>query len=151
MKHDLSKWIARAAELSEQHPREQGLKHEVIPPRLEVLGLSEQHPREQGLKQPVGGRLRFADLAFRATSKRTRIETGDRGALRSAQTELSEQHPREQGLKLGMVDGADLVVDLSEQHPREQGLKPPGPRPVFVDLPALRARFKRTMFEAPYR
>jgi len=38
--------------------------------------LSEQHPREQGLKLSPG-RCAGAGLpAFRATSKRTRIETG---------------------------------------------------------------------------
>jgi len=37
--------------------------------------LSEQHPREQGLKHP-GNPLTLATVeAFRATSKRTRIET----------------------------------------------------------------------------
>ncbi len=37
--------------------------------------LSEQHPREQGLKHQFAGRGTVQDAAFRATSKRTRIET----------------------------------------------------------------------------
>jgi len=61
--------------------------------------LSEQHPREQGLKRGTGKFLPAARYAFRATSKRTRIETrGWRHTLES-HTGLSEQHPREQGLK----------------------------------------------------
>jgi len=63
--------------LSEQHPREQGLKPQLA---LTVIGLSaylsEQHPREQGLKPEIpdiDGEV--AASSFRATSKRTRIET----------------------------------------------------------------------------
>jgi len=38
--------------LSEQHPREQGLKQEEEGSYAKVvIGLSEQHPREQGLKR----------------------------------------------------------------------------------------------------
>jgi len=63
--------------LSEQHPREQGLKlrRNFVSCHFRSL-LSEQHPREQGLKHglPQFGQ-RFGS-AFRATSKRTRIETG---------------------------------------------------------------------------
>jgi len=40
--------------LSEQHPREQGLKHSIISiVTLIFLNLSEQHPREQGLKHKL--------------------------------------------------------------------------------------------------
>jgi len=37
--------------------------------------LSEQHPREQGLKLVSSGFLLSFSISFRATSKRTRIET----------------------------------------------------------------------------
>jgi len=36
--------------LSEQHPREQGLKPSVLDLANTTFALSEQHPREQGLK-----------------------------------------------------------------------------------------------------
>jgi len=42
----------------------------------------------------------YSFLAFRATSKRTRIETIDCGERIGIAWSLSEQHPREQGLKL---------------------------------------------------
>ena len=61
--------------LSEQHPREQGLK---LPGSLSwslARLLSEQHPREQGLKQSYWFAKPDRLIAFRATSKRTRIET----------------------------------------------------------------------------
>jgi len=62
-------------QLSEQHPREQGLKlvFTELPPG--VIDLSEQHPREQGLKL-----LKQPEDSY-------------------YYLELSEQHPREQGLK----------------------------------------------------
>mgnify|MGYP006962354814 FL=1 len=62
--------------LSEQHPREQGLKLPICQLQCRLPStLSEQHPREQGLKhQDLDEALHFLD-AFRATSKRTRIET----------------------------------------------------------------------------
>jgi len=64
--------------LSEQHPREQGLKHTIGDPTDEVhTPLSEQHPREQGLKHLAGDEFTRYTTTFRATSKRTRIETGD--------------------------------------------------------------------------
>jgi len=63
-------------------------------------------------------------VAFRATSKRTRIETTLIIVARSSGADLSEQHPREQGLKLHSPEFDDLPSKLSEQHPREQGLKP---------------------------
>ena len=62
--------------LSEQHPREQGLKQCCHKEKKEMkFRLSEQHPREQGLK------LSLSDVV-------------------SGNEVLSEQHPREQGLKL---------------------------------------------------
>jgi len=61
--------------------------------------LSEQHPREQGLKHLKNPRAIAAIKAFRATSKRTRIETSQRRSYTPAPIPLSEQHPREQGLK----------------------------------------------------
>ena len=61
--------------LSEQHPREQGLKLEWWIDQETGYPLSEQHPREQGLKH------------------RGRTGGGPR------RPRLAEQHPREQGLK----------------------------------------------------
>mgnify|MGYP006950002743 CR=1 FL=1 len=147
--------------------------------------LSEQHPREQGLKLPFRHNFTFSILTFRATSKRTRIETWERD-YRGELCSLSEQHPREQGLKpminnirhyssstfratskrtrietfhaaiyhcaswsfqSNIQENKDWnssggstrrpATRLSEQHPREQGLKlfrsapGPGEIPVF--------------------
>ena len=112
--------------LSEQHPREQGLKLCTVlekicirsptfratskRTRIEtsklqdilrgVCALSEQHPREQGLKRCLWCFAGKPVNTFRATSKRTRIETSLRGLRTVAVWVLSEQHPREQGLKL---------------------------------------------------
>jgi len=61
--------------LSEQHPREQGLKHGGFTLRKCFRNLSEQHPREQGLKLRTCIGIVLILCAFRATSKRTRIET----------------------------------------------------------------------------
>jgi len=98
--------------LSEQHPREQGLKPIVSLTYLPVLILSEQHPREQGLKHVVAPIIASPIGSFRATSKRTRIETGLQGTS-SPGLWLSEQHPREQGLKLTTTDG--IRVDTNFQ------------------------------------
>ncbi len=63
--------------------------------------LSEQHPREQGLKRSWCTREnRSRWRSFRATSKRTRIETAVATTQIDFRPMLSEQHPREQGLKL---------------------------------------------------
>jgi len=40
-----------------------------------AISLSEQHPREQGLKQKAEALANQTNYPFRATSKRTRIET----------------------------------------------------------------------------
>ncbi len=85
--------------------------------------LSEQHPREQGLKHLVGGPAHPTTSSFRATSKRTRIETEFHQLVEHRETMLSEQHPREQGLKPRMRSSVWPTTRLSEQHPREQGLK----------------------------
>jgi len=61
--------------LSEQHPREQGLKRGYLMLGMGTYSLSEQHPREQGLKLTTSDYFSIAQKAFRATSKRTRIET----------------------------------------------------------------------------
>jgi len=62
--------------LSEQHPREQGLKLcSTLQDVLAAAELSEQHPREQGLKLLSNYIFGVGHEAFRATSKRTRIET----------------------------------------------------------------------------
>ena len=94
-----------------------------VPDQGDTETLSEQHPREQGLKPGIRDKIGGAVDSFRATSKRTRIETGrletrkrpvppfratskrtrieTRVPGRPSQTgrRLSEQHPREQGLK----------------------------------------------------
>jgi len=62
--------------LSERHPPKQGLK----PGSGWMLnhhgpGLSERHPPKQGLKQATLQRPCTAEVAFRATSTKTRIET----------------------------------------------------------------------------
>ncbi len=85
--------------LSEQHPREQGLKLEnpdCLPMKVK---LSEQHPREQGLKHMRSKKKIGIISPFRATSKRTRIETIQHPWSSQDCLALSEQHPREQGLK----------------------------------------------------
>jgi len=64
-----------AGKLSEQHPREQGLKLRRFDEVLFCQTLSEQHPREQGLKPIFPAIERHLLASFRATSKRTRIET----------------------------------------------------------------------------
>jgi len=43
----------RVVQLSEQHPREQGLKLKVSSDGRVNIPLSEQHPREQGLKHDI--------------------------------------------------------------------------------------------------
>jgi len=67
--------VGAKASLSEQHPREQGLKLVFRHRKERKLFLSEQHPREQGLKL-----LKQPEDSY-------------------YYLELSEQHPREQGLK----------------------------------------------------
>jgi len=61
--------------LSEQHPREQGLKQVTGETIYFANRLSEQHPREQGLKLYLIMTTENYCRTFRATSKRTRIET----------------------------------------------------------------------------
>jgi len=74
--------------LSEQHPREQGLKQRHQASAVETRrNLSEQHPREQGLKHVWW--------------------ICNNGVYRV----LSEQHPREQGLK--PVPTPDGLVEVS--------------------------------------
>ena len=91
--------VHRHQSLSEQHPREQGLKRATEDAINKRIFLSEQHPREQGLKPSTVWVTFTRRAAFRATSKRTRIETyWLTGSYRDNKT-LSEQHPREQGLK----------------------------------------------------
>ena len=86
--------------LSEQHPREQGLKHHNsycsarAPPAFQS-NIQENKDWNFKFRLPK----QWEHLAFRATSKRTRIETRpDPKRWRSLDL-LSEQHPREQGLK----------------------------------------------------
>jgi len=98
--HSSTSWHSGQRRLSEQHPREQGLKpSDVITGFTTIRILSEQHPREQGLKRDQCFDIPDILRAFRATSKRTRIETWVNGGYYAVQIELSEQHPREQGLK----------------------------------------------------
>ncbi len=84
--------------------------------------LSEQHPREQGLKL-FSQQGNVADEVFQSNIQENKDWnlTVTNPFLGSGK--LSEQHPREQGLKLqGLRDGGTFDL-LSEQHPREQGLK----------------------------
>ena len=124
LKHDGEISHRLALELSEQHPREQGLKLNVIRSFSAVSPtLSEQHPREQGLKRHRENIALVEPEAFRATSKRTRIETltlteywWRRYTFRatSKRTRIETPPP---------VYPLSPVHGLSEQHPREQGLK----------------------------
>ena len=135
--------------------------------------LSERHPREQGLKLPVAGDVVEDLLAFRATSKRTRIETRSARLRGSRSTQafratskrtrietksadgyclwavwLSERHPREQGLKLSlMLTDEGMPSRLSERHPREQGLKQPIILNSGILEQSFRATSKRTRIE----
>ena len=111
------------------------------------LRLSEQHPREQGLKlgDPVG--LLFIVSPFRATSKRTRIETDQAFCPAAPWSRLSEQHPREQGLKHARIPPDGGLITLSEQHPREQGLKLGNDLCKTAELDTFRATSKRTRIE----
>jgi len=75
------------------------------------------------LKLRYGNASHPTESAFRATSKRTRIETISGVPYQDAYPILSEQHPREQGLKHSGANVFLVTNVLSEQHPREQGLK----------------------------
>jgi len=85
--------------------------------------LSEQHPREQGLKPGFERSFfRLNGTAFRATSKRTRIETGKDygGGAVGGPFRATSKRTRIETRRIKMTD--DVCI-LSEQHPREQGLK----------------------------
>jgi len=136
-----------------------------------TAALSEQHPREQGLKLRIQERGTVEGAPFRATSKRTRIETANAAVARNAISRLSEQHPREQGLKPIECPGFHLFQasfratskrtrietsrrrrspgprPLSEQHPREQGLKQDRLPTRVSHLTPFRATSKRTRIE----
>jgi len=75
LKLNLNQRYRRPRPLSEQHPREQGLKLTIPGRGGAIAELSEQHPREQGLKPKNELWREWDKMAFRATSKRTRIET----------------------------------------------------------------------------
>ena len=110
--------------LSEQHPREQGLKRRRQHWQSRSSLLSEQHPREQGLKLRATIILVALLMPFRATSKRTRIETSLSWAgsakSRAFQSNIQENKDWNNG-----SDALSRIFKfLSEQHPREQGLKP---------------------------
>ena len=111
--------------LSEQHPREQGLKPGKRLSYFSLRMLSEQHPREQGLK-PNYPKSNFKPyMAFQSNIQENKDWNQLFLSRESFSVPLSEQHPREQGLKQTPGISGTLPVILSEQHPREQGLKPP--------------------------
>ncbi len=77
-----------------------------------VIPVQEQHPREQGLKHMAEEYGIIKREGSRATSTRTRIETGPRERVCDHLLQVQEQHPREQGLKLDLPDhgvGLELV------------------------------------------
>ncbi len=139
--------------LSEQHPREQGLKLKRPGPAVNypVTPLSEQHPREQGLKLTSSIWPRLPWYAFRATSKRTRIETIPQWdfwiPVRLFQSNIQENKD------WNSVSSTPLttpVTRLSEQHPREQGLKRERTLIVKRSSYPFRATSKRTRIETVY-
>ena len=129
----LSIWYFR---LSEQHPREQGLKHMItgidVPVEIKTFRATSKRTRIETTIctiyptcypsfRATSKRTRIettyvvlvlwhSGSTFRATSKRTRIETRRR-YLSIWYFRLSEQHPREQGLK-HMITGIDVPVEI---------------------------------------
>jgi len=61
--------------LSEQHPREQGLKHQDLDEALHFLDAFRATSKRTRIETPFRHNFTFSILTFRATSKRTRIET----------------------------------------------------------------------------
>ncbi len=113
-----------AKQLSEQHPREQGLKQNGVTALSPKTPLSEQHPREQGLKRCRSKSSKALPGVFQSNIQENKDWNKDRStnSYRCLQL-LSEQHPREQGLKPHICLDTFQKWYLSEQHPREQGLK----------------------------
>jgi len=67
---------------------------------VKKCGLSERHPEKQGLKlHEVLGEFLVVP-AFRASSRKTRIETSPSCGWSNVCAKLSERHPEKQGLKL---------------------------------------------------
>ena len=86
---------------------------------------------------------------FRATSKRTRIETTLRPPASAAPWQLSEQHPREQGLKLvtrheGLVKWLETFRATSKRTRIETQIMGPGHYNILM---TFRATSKRTRIE----
>ena len=134
--------------LSEQHPREQGLKHDDIDKQIQqwyTFRATSKRTRIETSHRSRPGEPSFPP--FRATSKRTRIETWDNRESMIGILKLSEQHPREQGLKLSNAQMVDLECILSEQHPREQGLKLQYIISALTLYKSFRATSKRTRIE----
>ena len=123
------------------------MKHIILSEILANTALSEQHPREQGLKPSLRLSILKMLQAFRATSKRTRIETQVSLIVTDVEIQLSEQHPREQGLKHSTCYTIWNTASLSEQHPREQGLKLAYAPNTILIQEAFRATSKRTRIE----
>ena len=63
--------------LSERHPEKQGLKPKPDPHVDDKITLSERHPEKQGLKLWGEKWYKMLIQAFRASSRKTRIETKD--------------------------------------------------------------------------
>jgi len=89
-----------------------------------VNSLSEQHPREQGLKHLCPHAVTSVIVTFRATSKRTRIETSEGIVNIDAQSTFRATSKRTRIETLWASRLKHQLYTLSEQHPREQGLKP---------------------------
>jgi len=85
--------------------------------------LSEQHPREQGLKPWRIPQRRALWLSFQSNIQENKDWNWLAVIIYNWDITLSEQHPREQGLKRHNADFDIHYLGLSEQHPREQGLK----------------------------
>jgi len=109
----------------EQVPRKQGLKLLLLKVVvLFILWHQEQVPRKQGLKLVKSLTCQTVTWPSRASSTKTRIETG-RLLLRQLRFhDHQEQVPRKQGLKLSPLNSfVGLFNAHQEQVPRKQGLK----------------------------
>jgi len=109
--------------LSERHPEKQGLKLRGPARITQGMHLSERHPEKQGLKPPSLTARMVSVRAFRAPSRKTRIETPRKKTMWHFAGWLSERHPEKQGLKPAPIKVWDLAEELSERHPEKQGLK----------------------------
>jgi len=85
----------------------------------------EQVPRKQGLKHIFKQLGVCHEPSSRASSTKTRIETGQREPVHHWHRYHQEQVPRKQGLKHVVEHRGWRPNCHQEQVPRKQGLKPP--------------------------